>query len=53
MRHLAASLFHFRELEIRDVKQYLRDRGVSVDYRLCGLTWNKQKLIKAGYAEVR
>lgn len=27
---LAASLFHFRELEIRDVKQYLKDRGVSV-----------------------
>lgn len=27
---LAASLLHFRELEIRDVKQYLRDRGVSV-----------------------
>ena len=27
---LAASLFHFRELKIRDVKQYLRDRGVSV-----------------------
>lgn len=27
---IAASLFHFRELEIRDVKQYLRDRGVSV-----------------------
>ena len=27
---LAASLFHFRELEIHDVKQYLRDRGVSV-----------------------
>ena len=27
---LAASLFHFRVLEIRDVKQYLRDRGVSV-----------------------
>ena len=27
---LAASLFHFRELEIRDVKQYLRERGVSV-----------------------
>lgn len=27
---LVASLFHFRELEIRDVKQYLRDRGVSV-----------------------
>ena len=26
----AASLFHFRELEIRDVKEYLRDRGVSV-----------------------
>ena len=27
---LAASLFHFRELEIRDVKEYLRERGVSV-----------------------
>lgn len=27
---LAASLFHFRELEIRELKQYLRDRGVSV-----------------------
>ena len=27
---LAASLFHFRELEIRDVKDYLRERGVSV-----------------------
>ena len=27
---LAASLFHFCELEIRDVKQYLRERGVSV-----------------------
>ena len=27
---LAASLFHFRELEIRDVKQYLRERVVSV-----------------------
>lgn len=27
---LAASLFHFRELEIRDVKQYLKERGVSV-----------------------
>ena len=27
---LAASLFHYREREIRDVKQYLRDRGVSV-----------------------
>ena len=27
---LAASLFHYRELEICDVKQYLRDRGVSV-----------------------
>lgn len=27
---LAASLFHFRELEIEDVKKYLRDRGVSV-----------------------
>ncbi len=27
---LAASLFHFKELEIRQVKQYLRDRNVSV-----------------------
>ncbi len=27
---LAASLFHYKELEIRDLKQYLRDRNVSV-----------------------
>lgn len=27
---LAASLFHFKELEINEVKQYLRERGVSV-----------------------
>ena len=27
---LAASLFHFKELEISEVKQFLRDRGVSV-----------------------
>ncbi|MCM1119951.1 MAG: imidazole glycerol phosphate synthase subunit HisF [bacterium] len=27
---LAASLFHYRELEIRDVKEYLHSRGVSV-----------------------
>ena len=27
---LAASLFHYKELEIREVKQYLRERGVSV-----------------------
>ncbi len=27
---LAASLFHFKELEIREVKKYLRDRGVPV-----------------------
>lgn len=27
---LAASLFHFRELEIRDVKEYLKGRGVPV-----------------------
>lgn len=27
---LAASLFHFKELEIKEVKQYLKDRGVSV-----------------------
>ena len=27
---LAASLFHFKELEIRQVKQYVKDRGVPV-----------------------
>ena len=27
---LAASLFHYKELEIKEVKQYLRDRAVSV-----------------------
>lgn len=27
---LAASLFHFKELEIREVKNYLREKGVSV-----------------------
>lgn len=27
---LAASLFHFKELEIKEVKAYLRDKGVSV-----------------------
>lgn len=27
---LAASLFHFKELEILDLKNYLRDRGISV-----------------------
>lgn len=27
---LAASLFHYKELEIRQVKQYLREKGVSV-----------------------
>ena len=27
---LAASLFHFKELEIKEVKEYLRDRGISV-----------------------
>ncbi len=27
---LAASLFHYKELEIRDLKSYLRDRGISV-----------------------
>ena len=27
---LAASLFHYRELEIRDLKVYLKGRGVSV-----------------------
>ncbi len=27
---LAASLFHYKELEIKEVKKYLRDEGVSV-----------------------
>lgn len=27
---LAASLFHFKELEVRKVKEYLQDRGISV-----------------------
>lgn len=27
---LAASLFHYKELEIKDLKEYLRDKGVSV-----------------------
>ena len=27
---LAASLFHYKELEIRDLKEYLRERGISV-----------------------
>ncbi|MDY2699443.1 MAG: imidazole glycerol phosphate synthase subunit HisF [Lachnospiraceae bacterium] len=27
---LAASLFHYKELEIRELKEYLRDRGISV-----------------------
>ena len=27
---LAASLFHYKELEIREVKEYLRKEGVSV-----------------------
>lgn len=27
---LAASLFHYKELEIREVKQYLKEKGVSV-----------------------
>lgn len=27
---LAASLFHYKELEISDLKEYLRGRGVSV-----------------------
>ena len=27
---LAASLFHFKEMEIRDLKKYLRDRGILV-----------------------
>ena len=27
---LAASLFHYKELEIREVKEYLSGRGVSV-----------------------
>ena len=27
---LAASLFHYKELEIRQVKEYLHERGISV-----------------------
>ena len=27
---LAASLFHYKELEIREVKEYLQDKGVPV-----------------------
>ena len=27
---LAASLFHYKELEIRDLKKYLRNKGISV-----------------------
>lgn len=27
---LAASLFHFKEMEILDLKHYLRDKGISV-----------------------
>ena len=27
---LAASLFHFREIKIRDLKEYLNDKGISV-----------------------
>ncbi|MCR5254291.1 MAG: imidazole glycerol phosphate synthase subunit HisF [Acetatifactor sp.] len=27
---LAASLFHYKELEIREVKEYLKDKGISV-----------------------
>ncbi len=27
---LAASLFHFKELEIRDLKRYLREKGIPV-----------------------
>ena len=30
MQHWLHSLFHFKELEIRQVKQYLKDRGVPV-----------------------
>lgn len=31
---LAASLFHFRELEIRDLKEYLSQRGIAVRHTL-------------------
>ena len=27
---LAASLFHYRELEINDLKEYLREKGIAV-----------------------
>ena len=29
---LAASLFHYKELEIREVKEYLREQGISVSF---------------------
>ena len=29
---LAASLFHYKEMEIKDLKKYLKDKGVSVRY---------------------
>ena len=29
---LAASLFHFKEMEIRDLKKYLREKGISVRF---------------------
>ena len=29
---LAASLFHYKELEINDLKKYLNDKGVPVRY---------------------
>ena len=29
---LAASLFHYKELEINELKKYLRGKGVSVRY---------------------
>lgn len=32
---LAASLFHFKELEIRGVKEYLRGRGIPVRLSIC------------------
>lgn len=35
---LAASLFHYKELEIKEVKQYLRKKGISV-------RWEQSKMI--------
>ena len=41
---LAASLFHYKELEIKEVKEYLREKGVSVRlyFVFCMTAWTKK-----------